>query len=162
MHWSAITVDAAWAAAPQRADRRRPGSTVQKLLQSQAVLDCVALPVVVVVGVDVEAFVAPPVDALGPLGDLAVGVVAAPPARAVMKADERPARGRYQLAERVLRAVGDHERDAVPPQQRVDVLDVPRRMPKLEAVPARRESGQRGGQAIVVPFERRGQLPEGP
>src|ERR671923_482705 len=160
MHWSAVTVDAAWAAAPQRADRRRPGSTVQKLLQSQAVLDCVALPVVVVVGVDVETFVAPAVDALGPLGDLAVGVVAAPPARAVVEADEGPIRGRHQLAEGVFRAVRDYERDAVAPQERVDFLGVPRRVPELDCVPSVGQRGERGAETLVVPLEGRRQLPE--
>src|SRR5215210_103489 len=132
----------------------------QEFLESQAVPDREALPVVVVVGVDVDFVVAPAGDPLCPLADLALGVVPALTARPGVEAHERPVRRQLELAERVLRAVRDHERNAVRLQQLVHVARVPGGMAKLEAVPPLRQRRERGGQPLVVPLEGRRQLPE--
>src|SRR3954454_14052698 len=79
-----------------------------------------------------------------------------------MEANEGPV-GRENLGlERLdLRPVADHESDVVLPERVVGLLDEPRGMPELDAVPLFLwEAGERVTQPLVVALEGRRQLPE--
>jgi hypothetical protein len=68
--------------------------------------------------------------------------------------------GRRGNRKRPSRVIGDHERDTVALQQLVHLVDIPARVPRLKGMPAGRQSLECGGQALVVPNERRRELPE--
>jgi hypothetical protein len=117
------------------------------------------MPVVVEVRVDVDLS-APCVEALGPLLELALRVVAVPAAVAVVKADECPRCGQLMRLERPLRVVADDERRPMLAQELVDLRREPALVPELEAVPPRAERLERRPQTVVVAVEVRGELPE--
>src|SRR5215467_2892034 len=108
------------------------------MLELERVLDGERLPVVVEVGVHVHVLT-PLADARGPLVELGLRIVAATTAMPVVEADEGPLGGDLVGLELALGRVADHERDAVPPQQLVDVLAEPARVAELEAVAALRQ-----------------------
>src|SRR5215212_928139 len=94
------------------------------------------LPVVVEVGVHLD--LAPPVrQPSRPLLELRLGIVAPPPARAMVEADERPVGGERVRLEPALGMVLDNERDAVLAQQVADRGVEPARVTELEAVAPR-------------------------
>src|SRR5512133_228818 len=137
-----------------------PRSKAEQLPQVQAVPHRKALPVVVEVGVDVGAAVTPAGDPPGSLLQLALRVVAASPSASVMEADERPVGRQLESAEGGRRAVRDHQSGAVLSQEHVALLHVPARLAELEAVAPLGKRRERRGQPLVVPLERRRQLPE--
>jgi hypothetical protein len=78
-----------------------------------------------------------------------------------MEADERPVRGELMRLEAAdLRAVGDHQGDAVLSKQRHHLGDEPAVVAELEAVAAGRQLSERLREPRVVPVERRWELPE--
>src|SRR4051794_16688322 len=80
-----------------------------------------------------------------------------------MEPDERPVRGDLVRLKGVnLRPVADHERDAVLPQECIHLLVEPRGVPELEAMALTGafETRERVRETVVVPLERRRQLPE--
>src|SRR5581483_8159577 len=156
-----------FASAPRMSSRVGIGGERSALVQPQALLqpDGVpggeAFPVVVEVGEDV-AVLAPPADPLRPLVELAAGIVAADPARAVVKADEREVRRQLvRLERRDLGPVRDHECDVVLTEQGGHLGREPARVTELHRVSKlRREARERGREAVVVAAERRRQLPQ--
>src|SRR4051794_7174818 len=149
----------------ERSRDRLPGgggcSSAEPPFHPERISDGEDLPVVVEVREHVD-LLAPAFEALRPLLELRLRVVAAAAARAVVEAHERPVGREDLLLERPhLRAVADHERDVVLAQQRVDVVVEPRRVPELETVLlVARELRQRVREPFVVALERRRQLPE--
>src|SRR3954454_23371463 len=115
----------------------------EQSLQFHGVLDGEALPVVVVVGEDLAA-AAQLGDALGPLVDLGVGVVAAPAALGPVEADEGEVGGRRRAGQRATGVVGGGRRAHVIGEQRVDVVGEPRALAELKRVAAGRQLVQRG------------------
>src|SRR4051794_36799436 len=88
-------------------------------LEPSRVGDREALPVVVEVGVDL-GFAAHAGEALGPLLELGLGVVATPPAVAVVEADEGPVGRELQRLPRTLRVIAVGQRGAIGAQQLED------------------------------------------
>src|SRR5207244_49488 len=82
------------------------------------------------------------------------------PTRRSSDLDERPVGGELVGLEGAFGVVADHERDAALPEQLVDVVREPARMPKLEAVAARRQLGKGSRQPVVVAVEILRQLPQ--
>ena len=120
-----------------------------------------ALPVVVEEGVDV-APTRPTSERDGPIGELAVGVIATTAPRPIVEAHEREIRGRLG-ALRAGRAgpVADNERDTVLCEKLEWARSEPALMPELDRVAeAGWERGERAGEAVVVAGEGRRQLPE--
>src|SRR5207244_7038313 len=72
------------------------------------------------------------------------------PTRRSSDLDERPVGGELVGLEGALGVVADHERGAALPEQLVDVVREPARMPKLEAVAARWQLGKGSRQPVVV------------
>src|SRR5688572_11362520 len=132
----------------------------QSLFQPEPVSHRKAFPVVVEIRIDVGP-PAPALDPHRPLLQLALGVVAAAPARAVVEAHERPV-GRQLVALEVLHlgTIADDERGPVTAQQLVHLVREPAGMAELERVTASRERLQRAREALVVAVEVGRQLPQ--
>ena len=116
-------------------------------------------PVVVEIGEN-RGLLAQVGDPRSPLAQLALGVVPAPPARAVVEADQGPARGERGVGQRAARVAADRERDAERVQQAVDLGREPARVAELEAVASGREPLERVRQPVVVAAEALRQLPQ--
>src|SRR6266540_6171869 len=119
----------------------------------------IAVPVVVEIGVDLDPG-APGVDALGPLLELALRVVAVPTTIPVVEADEGPIGRQLMRLEGTFRVIADHERNAVRAQQLVDFRREPALVAELEAVAPCREPAERCAQAFVVPPKIAWELPQ--
>src|SRR5438093_5454298 len=132
---------------------------IEQAFEPQGVAGGEALPVVVEVAEDLAAG-GDLAQARRPLLQLAPGVVAAAPARAVVEAHEGEVRRGRRLGERPARVVGQDGRDAVLAQERVDLGRKPALVAELEGVAAGRQLGQRAREALVVAPELRRQLPE--
>ena len=118
-----------------------------------------AFPVVVEVREDSHPL-APAADALRPLVELRLGVVAVPPAPARVEADEREVGRQLMGLERPARIVADDQRDVVPAQELVHGVREPRRLAELERVATGRKVFERALQPVVVALERRRELPQ--
>src|SRR2546430_12238252 len=112
---------------------RRSGG--RQLPEAKGVLWRVAHLVVVEVREDVASLGTPSLDALGPLAKRVVGVLRRVEALGPMKAEIDEV-GRHRDVRGPARRVADHQRDVPAPEERERVLSEPRRVARLDRVPA--------------------------